>query len=67
MQPPKLMVKSDELTATTEHLTLKMRCRINRCRYNRVRLYVFKMNINITSSHLHTCLANYLISVHISW
>jgi hypothetical protein len=32
------MVKSEELICTTEYLTLKTRCRINRCRYNRVRL-----------------------------
>jgi len=61
------MVNSDELIDTTKYLTLYTRCRRNHCRYNRVRLYVFKTNINITSSHLHTCLANYLISVHSSW
>jgi len=33
------MVNSEELVGTTEHLTLYMRCRINRCRYKRVRLY----------------------------
>jgi hypothetical protein len=33
------MVNSDELISTTEYLTLYTRCRINRCRYNRVRLY----------------------------
>jgi hypothetical protein len=34
-----VMVNSDELNGTTEYLTLQARCRINRCRYNRVRLY----------------------------
>jgi hypothetical protein len=34
------MVNSDELIGNTEYLTLQMRCRINRCRYNRVRLYM---------------------------
>jgi hypothetical protein len=34
------MVNSDELIGSTEYLTLYTRCRINRCRYNRVRLYV---------------------------
>jgi hypothetical protein len=34
------MVNSDELIGTTEHLTLETRCRINRCRYNRFRLYI---------------------------
>jgi hypothetical protein len=33
------MVNSRELIGTTEYLTLYTRCRINRCRYNRVRLY----------------------------
>jgi hypothetical protein len=32
------MVKSEELIGTTEYLTLHTRCRINRCRYIRVRL-----------------------------
>jgi hypothetical protein len=34
------MVNSDEITGTTEYLTLQTRCRINRCRYNRVQLYI---------------------------
>jgi hypothetical protein len=34
------MVNTDELIGTTEHLTLKTRCRLNRCRYNRVRSFV---------------------------
>jgi hypothetical protein len=33
------MVNSDELTGTTEYVTLYAMCRLNRCRYNRVRLY----------------------------
>jgi hypothetical protein len=33
------MVSSEELIGTTEELTLYARCRINRCRYNRVRLH----------------------------
>ena len=33
-----IMVNSDELVGTTEYLTLQARCRINRCRYIRVRL-----------------------------
>jgi hypothetical protein len=33
------MVNSEELVDTTEYLTLQMRCRINRRRYNQVRLY----------------------------
>jgi hypothetical protein len=33
------MVNSEELIGSTEYLTLQARCRINRCRYNRVRLY----------------------------
>jgi hypothetical protein len=31
------MSNSDELIGITEHMTLDARCRINRCRYNRVR------------------------------
>jgi hypothetical protein len=34
------MVNNEELIVTTEHLTLYTRCRINRCRYKRVRLYL---------------------------
>ena len=34
------MVNSEELIGTTEHLTLYRRYRINRCRCNRVRLYL---------------------------
>jgi hypothetical protein len=35
------MVKSEELVDTTEYLTLYTRRRRNRCRYNRVRVYLF--------------------------
>ena len=34
------MVNSEELIGTTEYLTLQTRRRTNRCRYNRVRLYI---------------------------
>jgi hypothetical protein len=34
------MINSEELIGITEYLTLQTRCRINRCRYNRVRLYI---------------------------
>ena len=30
-----VMVNSEELTGTAEYLTLQLRCRINRCPYNR--------------------------------
>ena len=33
------MVNSKELIGATEHVTLHARCRLNRRRYNRVRLY----------------------------
>jgi hypothetical protein len=36
------MVNREELIGTAEHVTLYARCRLNRCRYNRVRLYVIK-------------------------
>jgi hypothetical protein len=39
-------VNSEELIGTTEHVTLYTRCRLNRCRYNRVRLY-FNTSITI--------------------
>jgi hypothetical protein len=32
------MVSSEELIGTTEHVTLYSKCRLNRCRCNRVRL-----------------------------
>jgi hypothetical protein len=34
------MVNSEELTVTTEYLTLYTKCRMNRCRCNRVRLHM---------------------------
>ena len=34
------MINSEELIGTTQYLTHYTRCRINRCRYNRVRLYI---------------------------
>jgi len=34
------MVNSEELIGTAEHLTLYTRCRLNRCRYIRVQLYI---------------------------
>jgi hypothetical protein len=34
------MVNSEELIGTKEYLTLQTRYRINRCRYNRVQLYI---------------------------
>jgi hypothetical protein len=36
------MANSEELIGTTEYLTLKARCRINRYRYNRVQLYFIR-------------------------
>ena len=38
------MVNSEELIGTTEYPTLCTRFRINRCRYNRVRLYIVTCN-----------------------
>ena len=35
-----VVVKSEELIGTTEYLKLYARCRINRCRFNRVQLYL---------------------------
>ena len=44
-----IMVNSEELIGTAEHVTLYTRCYLNRYRYNRVRLYlnfaVFSKNI----------------------
>ena len=45
------MVNSDELLGTTECLTLYTRCRINRCRYNRVGLYF----LHVTLQHHLGC------------
>jgi hypothetical protein len=42
---------SGELIGTTGYLTLYTRCRINRCRYNRVRLY-FEFGSGYNSSTL---------------
>ena len=35
-----VMVNGDKLIGTTEYLTLLTKCRVNRCRYNRFRLYL---------------------------
>ena len=42
------MVNSEESIGTTEYLTLQTRCRINRCRYNRVQLY-FQSSLGLPS------------------
>ena len=39
------MVNSEELIGTREYLTLYTTCRVNRCRYNRVREYYMLLNI----------------------
>jgi hypothetical protein len=36
------MVNSEELIGIIEYLTLQARCRIDRCRYNRVILFVVR-------------------------
>jgi hypothetical protein len=41
------MVNSEDLIGTTEYLTLQARCCINRCRYNRVRLYVNSLFMSV--------------------
>jgi hypothetical protein len=63
-----VMVNSEELIGTTEYLTQYARCRIQRCRYNRVRLYIglgYRRHrmLSLTSVELkrknnwrHTCL-----------
>jgi hypothetical protein len=43
------MVNSDELLNTTKYLTLYTWCRINRCRYNRARLYFLPVTLHIIS------------------
>jgi hypothetical protein len=43
-----VMVNSEELIGTTEHVALYERYLLNRCRYNRVRLYVTR-NLSNTS------------------
>jgi hypothetical protein len=37
------MVNSEELICATDDLTLRARCRIDRCRYNEVGLYFLKL------------------------
>ena len=34
------MVNSEDLIGTTEYVAVYARCRLNRCRYNRVLLYI---------------------------
>ena len=49
------MVKSEELTGTTEYPTLYTRYRVNRCRYKRVRLYiVYNLTQLIRRTHVLT-------------
>ena len=38
------MVNSEELIGATEYATLYARCRINLCRFNRVRLHVAEIS-----------------------
>jgi hypothetical protein len=45
------MVISGELISTIEYVTLQTRCRINRCRYKRVRLYTLFSLSRDTSPH----------------
>jgi hypothetical protein len=40
-----LMVNSEELIGTMECLTLQTRCRIKRCRYNRIGLYIMFISL----------------------
>jgi hypothetical protein len=40
-----VVVNSDELLGNTEYLTLYTWCRVNRCRYNRVRLYFLTVTL----------------------
>jgi hypothetical protein len=40
------MVNREELIGTTENMTLYTRCRLHRCRYNRVPLYITDDNVN---------------------
>jgi hypothetical protein len=40
------MANSEELIRTIEHVTLYARCRFNRCRYKRVRLYLYHLRQN---------------------
>ena len=49
-----VMVNSEELIGTTEYLTLWTRCRINRCRYKRVLLYIYIYIYIYTHTHTHT-------------
>jgi hypothetical protein len=61
------MVNSKELIGTTEYLTLHTRCHINRCRYNRVRLYiVFELIWSLVTSCPYRefyALLNYILSI----
>jgi hypothetical protein len=47
-----VIASSEELIGTTEYLTLCARCRINRCRYNRVPLHlVWIIRVSLLSVH----------------
>jgi hypothetical protein len=35
-----IVVNSEELIGTTDYVTVYAKCRLNRCRYNRVLLYI---------------------------
>jgi hypothetical protein len=56
-----MTVISTEVTGTAEYLTLYTMCRINRCRYNRVQLYLNRSRPAATKI-LHT---QHSLSVHI--
>jgi hypothetical protein len=39
------VVDSEKLIGATEYLTIYTRCRINRCRFNRILLYVLVVSV----------------------
>jgi hypothetical protein len=49
-----VMVNSDKLIGTTEHMTLYARFHINQCRYNRIQLYMLIYMLVIYTEYTHT-------------
>jgi hypothetical protein len=52
------MLNSDELIGATEYLTLETSWRINRCRYKRVRLYLYVCQVRRAVIRLKCALQN---------
>jgi hypothetical protein len=59
------MVNIEELIGTTGYVTLYARCRLNRCRYNRVRLYCPRVSGCELEPHFQNLFFNYMNTFYV--